>query len=89
MGDVVATAKTKEEARDLLLSRYYETEVKFWKLRNGDYMSPMTDQAIKRRIQEDESDIIFQEFTVGKAEINFDFAKSDRYALTVERSLKC
>ena len=86
IGIITATAKTKENAKDLLLKRYYETEVKNWKLRNGSYMSPMTEQTIKRRIQEDESDIIYQEFTVGKTEINFDFAKSDRYTLTVERS---
>lgn len=86
IGIITATAKTKENAKDLLLKRYYETEVKNWKLRNGSYMSPMTEQTIKRRIQEDESDIIYQTSEIGKTEILSTLASSDRYALTIERS---
>lgn len=92
IGTITATAKTKEEAKDLLLKRYYDTEVKIWELKNKisytklSQMSPMTEQLIKNRIKEDESGIIFQEFTVGKTEIINEFSKSDRYTLTIERS---
>lgn len=92
IGTITATARTKEEAKDLLLKRYYDTEVKIWELKNKisytelSQMPPMTEQAIKNRIKEDESDIIFQELTVGKTEIMDELAKSDRYTLTIERS---
>ena len=92
IGTITATAKTKEDARDLLLKRYYDTEVKIWELKNKisytklSQMSPMTEQIIKARIKEDESDIIYQEFSVGKTEIISEFSKSDRYALTIERA---
>ena len=92
IGTITATAKTKEEAKDLLLKRYYDTEVKIWELKNKisytklSEMSPMTEQVIKKRIEEDENDIIYQEFTIGKTEIISEFPKSDRYTLTIERS---
>jgi hypothetical protein len=92
IGTITATAKTKEDAKNLLIKRYYDTEVKIWELKNKisytklSQMSPMTEQAIKARIKEDESDIIYQELTVGKAEIISEFSKSDRYALTIERA---